>query len=152
MVFHRVVRAGALLAGVLFLSSAIAADGVAVFNAWVRGTVAGQQASGAFMEIRSEAPVRVISVATPVAAKAEIHNMTMENGVMRMFPVKDLELPAGKTVKLAPGGYHVMLTGLKQPLSKGAKVPITLTVEGADRKALKIEVVAEVRDLTAAHH
>ena len=67
-----------------------------------------------------------------------------------MRAVQRIALPAGRKVELKPGGYHVMLVDLKQPLAKGDKVPLTLRVEGADKKVTSIEVQAEVRDLTAA--
>ena len=86
---------------------------VEVKDAWARGTVPAQKASGAFMEIRSNSPAQLLGAASPVASHVEIHNMKMEDGVMRMFAVKSVELPAGKPVKFAPGGYHIMLMGLK---------------------------------------
>jgi copper(I)-binding protein len=132
---------------------AFSADSVQITNAWVRGTVSGQRGTGAYMDIVSDTPGRILSAASPVAANVEIHNMRMENGVMRMSPVKDIALEPGKTFRLAPGSYHVMMMGLKEPLKKGATVPIMLTVEGADKKIRQIEVKAEVRDLAgSAHH
>src|SRR5688572_30019519 len=101
-------------------AATFAADSVQITNAWVRGTVSGQRGTGAYMDIVSDSPVRVLSAASPVAANVEIHNMRMENGVMRMSPVKDIALEPGKTFRLAPGGYHVMMMGLKEPLKKGA--------------------------------
>jgi copper(I)-binding protein len=80
----------------------------------------------------------------------EIHEMRMENNVMRMRAIPKLELPAGQAVDLKPGGYHVMLMDLKQPLKKGDTVPITLSVQGKDGKTQEIEVKAEVRELGAA--
>lgn len=134
-------------------TAAFAADNVQITNAWVRGTVSGQRGTGAYMDIVSDSPARVLSATSPVAASVEIHNMTMENGVMRMSAVKDIALEPGKTFRLAPGGYHVMMMGLKEQLKKGATVPITLTVEGADKKIRQIEIKAEIRDLAgSAHH
>jgi len=134
-------------------AATFAADNVQITNAWVRGTVSGQRGTGAYMDIVSDTPGRIVSAASPVAANVEIHNMRMENGVMRMSAVKDIALEPGKTFRLAPGGYHVMMMGLKEPLKKGATVPITLSVEGADKKVRQIEVKAEVRDLAgSAHH
>jgi len=145
--------AALLLTTAAGLTVAFAADSVQITNAWVRGMVSGQRGTGAYMDIVSDSPARVLSAASPVAANVEIHNMRMENGVMRMSPVKDIALEPGKTFRLAPGGYHVMMMGLKEPLKKGAAVPITLTVEGADKKIRQIEVKAEVRDLAgSAHH
>ena len=122
---------------------------VTVEAPWVRGTVEGQQASGAFMVLKSTADVVVVGVSTPVAGVAEIHEMTLEGGVMKMRAAPRLALPAGEAVELKPGGYHVMLMSLKQSLKKGEFVPITLTIETANKKIEKINVKAEVRDLTA---
>lgn len=129
--------------------TALAAD-VDVKAPWVRGTVTGQQATGAFMEVTSKAGATIVSVSSPVAGVTEIHEMKMDGGVMKMRAVARLDLPAGKPVKLAPGGYHVMLMDLKQALKKGDFVPLTLKVEGKDKAVESIEIKAEVRDLTAA--
>jgi hypothetical protein len=133
-------------------AAAFAADSVQITNAWVRGTVSGQGGTGAYMDILSDAPGRILSAASPVAASVEIHNMKMENGVMRMSPVKDIVLEPGKTVRFAPGGYHVMLMGLKEELKKGGTVPITLSVEGTDKKVRQVEIKAEIRDLAGGAH
>jgi copper(I)-binding protein len=122
---------------------------VTVSDAWVRGTVKGQTATGAFMSLKSPADVVLKRAESSVADKVEIHEMKMDGNVMRMKAVPQLELPAGKTVDLGPGGYHVMLTGLKKPLAKGDKVALKLHFEGRDKKAQVVEVQAEVRDLAA---
>ncbi len=131
-------------------SGAVWAADIEVVAPWVRGTVPGQQATGAFMEVTSKAGATLISATSPVAGVTEIHEMKMDGGVMKMRAVGRLDLPAGKPVKLAPGGYHVMLMDLKQPLKKGDAVPLTLTLEGKDKRIETIDVKAEVRDLTAA--
>jgi copper(I)-binding protein len=131
------------------LASSAAFAQTAVTDAWVRGTVAGQKATGAFMQIRSATGGALVSASSPVAGIVEIHEMAMDNNVMRMRAIPKLDLPANRPVDLKPGGYHVMLMDLKQPLAKGEAVPITLTVRSADGKTEKIEVRAEVRDLTA---
>lgn len=132
------------------------AQSVEVKDAWVRGTVSAQKVTGAFMEITGKSAVRLLSVDSPVASSVEIHNMTMQNGVMKMFPVDGIDIPAGKTVKLASGGYHVMLMGLKQQMKPGERVPMKLTFEGADKKRESLELSVEVRDITgqskSAHH
>lgn len=135
----------------LALSSvnALAAD-LEVKAPWVRGTVAGQKATGAFMELASPAGTTIIGAASPVAGVTEIHEMKMDGGVMKMRAMPRLDIPAGKTVSLAPGGYHVMLMDLKQQLKKGDNVTLTLQVENKDKKVETIEVKAEVRDLTAS--
>ena len=135
-------------AAVMFASTAAFAQ-TAVTDAWVRGTVAGQKATGAFMQIRSASGGALLSASSPVAGIVEIHEMAMDNNVMRMRAIQKLDLPANRAVELKPGGYHIMLMDLKQPLAKGATVPVTLKVQGADGKTETIEVRAEVRDLTA---
>lgn len=138
--------AAALLA--LSAAGALAAD-LDVKTPWVRGTVAGQKATGAFMELSSPAGAAIVGAASPVAGVTEIHEMKMDGGVMKMRAVPRLDVPAGKPVSLAPGGYHVMLMDLRQQLKKGDVVPIALQVEGKDGKVETIEVKAEVRELTA---
>jgi copper(I)-binding protein len=133
----------------LSTTAALAAD-VEVRDAWVRGTVTGQQATGAFLEITSKSGAALVGASSPAAAVSEIHEMKMDGGIMKMRAVARLDLPAGKPVQLAPGGYHVMLMKLKQPLKKGESVPLTLQVEGPDKSVQTIEVQAEVRDLTAS--
>ena len=116
---------------------------------WVRGTVPQQEATGAFMRITSTQGGRLVSAQSPVAGVVEIHEMAMEGDVMKMRAIPGLDLPAGKTVELKPGGYHVMLMELKQPLKAGDTVPVTLVVEGKDGKRETIEVKAPVKALAA---
>jgi copper(I)-binding protein len=126
---------------------------VQVQDPWVRGMVETQKATGAFMRLTSPNAARLVGVSSPVAGVVEIHQTTMEGGVMRMRPVQAIELPAGKAVELRPGGYHVMLMQVPRPLKEGEKVPITLVVEGKDGKRQTIEVEAPVKALaTPAHH
>ncbi|HMW19008.1 MAG TPA: copper chaperone PCu(A)C [Accumulibacter sp.] len=117
---------------------------------WVRGTVVGQQATGAFMELRSAAGAALVGASSPVAAITEVHEMKMDGTVMKMRPIARLDLPAGKPVKLAPGGYHVMLISLKQPLKKGDTVPLTLQFAGQDKKVSEVRIEVPVRDLAAS--
>ena len=120
---------------------------VTVKDSWVRGTTPAQKATGAFMEITSSEAAALLSASSPVAGVVEIHTMKMEDGVMKMRALPKLDLPAGKAVKLAPGGNHVMLMDLKQQMKKGDVVPITLKIEGADKKVQTLEIKADVRDL-----
>lgn len=129
-------------------TSALAAD-VEVKDAWVRGTVTGQKATGAFLEITSKSGATLVGAASPVAGVSEIHEMKMDGGIMKMRAVERLELPAGKPVQMAPGGYHVMLLNLKQPLKRGDSVALTLQVENPDKTVEAVQIKAEVRDLTA---
>ena len=117
---------------------------------WVRGTVPAQKATGAFMQLSSKAGVTLVGVASPAASVVELHEMVMDNNMMKMRALPRLDVQAGKLVELKPGSYHVMLIDLKKPLAKGEIVPITLKVEGKDKKVELVEVKAEVRDLAAA--
>ena len=129
--------------------SAMAQAQVTVTQAWVRATVPAQKTTGAYMEIRSAENARLVGASSPAAKIVELHEMAMENNVMKMRAVKSLALPAGKPVQLKPGGYHFMMVDLAKPLKKGDVIPITLTIEGNDRKRQRVEVRAEVRDLAA---
>jgi copper(I)-binding protein len=123
-----------------------------VKDAWVRGTVAQQKASGAFMHITSAQGGKLLSVSTPVAGVAEVHEMAMQGDMMRMRAVPALPLPAGEAVELKPGGYHVMLMDLKQQLKAGESVPLTLVVEGKDGKRETLQINAPVRALAESAH
>lgn len=123
---------------------------VEVKSAWVRGTVGAQKTTGAYMEISSAQGASLVGAESAVAGEAEVHEMRMDKNVMRMRAVPKLELPAGKTVELKPGGYHVMLIDLKRPLKKGESVPLKLRIENKDKSVTTIEVKAEVRDATGA--
>lgn len=135
------------LALTLMLLGAAAQAEVTVKDAWVRGTTPAQKATGAFMEITSSEAASLLSAASPLAGVVEVHSMKMEDGVMKMRALPKLDLPAGKAVKLQPGGYHIMLMDLRQQMKKGDVVPITLKVEGKEKKVQTIEIKAEVRDL-----
>lgn len=140
----------------LMLSFTAGAQSVEVRDAWVRATVPAQKVTGAFMDLTGKSAARLVAAESPVAGKTEIHNMKMENGVMKMFPVEGVEVPAGKTVRFAPGGHHLMLFDLKQTLKAGERVPLKLTFERADRKRETLELSVEVRTITGershAHH
>lgn len=138
----------------VFIAAALAAAGVqaqvTVSGAWVRGTVQGQTATGAYMQLKSADGATVVGADSPAAGIVEIHEMRMEGNTMRMRGVERLELPAGRVVDLKPGGYHVMLMGLKAPLKKGDTVPIRLKVRSKSGQTQDVEVKAEVRDVAAA--
>ncbi|MFO1362943.1 MAG: copper chaperone PCu(A)C [Burkholderiales bacterium] len=140
------------LAAVLALTAAaVPAWGqVTVSQPWVRGIVEGQKATGAYMQVRSADGAVLVAARSPIAGVVEIHEARMENNMMRMRAVPKVDLPAGQTVELKPGGYHVMLMDLRQTPKAGDTVPITLSVVGRDGKTQEIEVKAEVRALGAA--
>ena len=120
-----------LTAALLTTWASMASAQVDITDAWVRATVQGQKATGAFMNLTAKTDSRLVGVQTEAAAVAEIHEMKMEKDVMRMQRVPSLALPAGKTVSLKPGSYHVMLMGLKEPLPLDSHVQLTLIFEDA---------------------
>lgn len=120
------------------------AAGITVSEAWVRPTVAGQKATGAFMKLTARESAKLVGVSSPVAGVAEIHEMKMEKDIMKMAALPNgIDLPAGKAVELKPGGYHVMLMDLKAPLAKDTTVPVTLTFQ--DAKGVKSNVELKVQ-------
>lgn len=146
----RTIRAAALAA---FVSAAFVLPAhaqVTVKEPWVRATVAQQKATGAFMQITSAQDARLVEARSPVAGVVEIHEMAMEKDVMKMRALSNgLDLPAGKTVELKSGGYHVMLMDLKQQMKEGDIVSMTLVVEGKDKKRSTLEIKAPVKPLAA---
>ena len=123
---------------------------VSVSDAWVRGTVPGQKATGAFMHLSSTTDQTLVAAASPSAQSVEIHEMTMERGVMKMRGIDRLEIRAGQKVDLQTGGYHLMLLGLHAPLKAGDTVVITLTWQVASGATTTQEVTALVKPLATA--
>jgi copper(I)-binding protein len=108
---------------------------------WVRSSVAGQQATGAFMRLKAREAVQLVRVTTPAAGVAEVHEMKMEGDVMQMRLVAGgIAIPAGGTLELKPGGYHVMMQELKAPLAAGTTVPLTLTFRNAGGVESQLEL------------
>lgn len=137
----------------LALVTASAAHGaVSVEEPWVRATAPGQAVAGAYLRLRSDTPVALVAVETSASKKAEIHEMRMEGQVMRMRPVEKIALPAGQSVELRPGGYHLMLIDVIHPLKPGDKVPLTLVIESASGARQRIAVEAQVREIAAPAH
>jgi copper(I)-binding protein len=131
----------ATLTALLAMTSVfVHAQAIDVKDAWVRTAVPGQSGTGAFMSITARDGARLVGASSPVAGVTEVHEMKMEGDVMRMRAVPALDLPAGKTVQLKPGGYHVMLMELKQALPKGSVVPLTLTLRDAKGLESKVEL------------
>ena len=134
----------------MFATTAAAQGQVEARAAWARATVQGQTTAGAYMQLTSNERASLVGAESPAAGSAEIHEMRMEGKVMRMRALPRLELLPGKTVEFKPGGYHIMLLGLKRPLKKGEVVPIRLKLEMRDKSVRTLEVRAEVREPTAA--
>jgi len=144
----------AAIAALLLTAQAYAGD-VRIDDAWARATAPGQENGSVGLVITSAKDARLIAVITPVAKFAEIHTMSMENGVMKMRQLEDLPLPAKQPVKLGPGGDHLMLFSLKNPLKAGEEIPLTLTIQFPDKSTKKISIKAQIKSLTAGrdnHH
>ena len=135
-----------LLAALLLSAAASGALAqVNVASAWARPAVPGQTGTGAFMTLTSKDGAKLVGASSAAAGVVEIHEMAMDHNVMKMRPITSLELPAGREVQLKPGGHHVMLLDLKQPLKVGDKVRIDLRLETRDGKRVTQPVEVEVR-------
>ncbi|BBP02224.1 copper chaperone PCu(A)C [Sulfuriferula nivalis] len=135
-----------ILFSIIFSQAAMAAD-IKVENAWMRATAPGQEVAGAFMDITSTDNAKLVGATSTAAGKLELHSMSMDNGVMEMRQMKSIDLPKGKTIQLSPGGLHVMLFDLKQPMKQGETIPMTLDVLTADKHHESIKIDVSVRDL-----
>jgi copper(I)-binding protein len=137
-----------ILAFAMSIAFAVAANAqVTVKDPWVRATVPAATASGAFMQLQSAQDARLVEIRTSIA-DAELHKMEMKDNRMLMSAVDGIDLPAGKPVALASGGYHVMLMQLKRQLKEGETVPMTLVIENKkDKKRSNVEVQVPVKPL-----
>lgn len=137
----------------LYIALAVGASAaeaqIAVHQPWVRGTLPGQDIAAGYMEIHSSKAVSLVKVTSPVAKMVEMHETRMEGDVNKMRAVKRIDVPAGGSVALKPGGYHLMLMGVTKPLQAGQTVPFSLVFETADGKRSSVEVKAPVRQATA---
>ncbi len=120
-------------------------DGITVREVWARASKVRN--SAAYMTITNEGskPVRLVAVSTPIAGRAQLHTTRIEDGVMKMRPVKAIEIGPGQTVELEPGGYHVMLLGLEEPLRLDDHFDLTLTFDNGTT----VDVVVHVREASA---
>jgi len=126
---------------VLALATAAGAQpGPRVEDAWARPTVTGQAGGGGFLKITSPTADRLIAASAPVSKTVELHTMQMQGDVMQMRQVPAIDIPAGKTVELKPGGLHVMFIGLTQTLNDGATFPLTLRFEKAGEVKVDVKV------------
>jgi copper(I)-binding protein len=139
-----------LLAAILALAASAAtaheykAGSLQIQHPWSRATPKGATVAGGYMKIvnTGSTPDRLIGGSTEAAPKFEIHEMSMDGGVMRMRAIEVLDLPANKAVLLRPGGHHMMLMDLKRPLKVGTKVAIELQLEkpSGERSAQRVEL------------
>ena len=136
----------ACLLGMTLATCALAQ--VTVTNAWIRATVPQAGATGAFMSLSSVQDARLVEVRSGVAGATRIHQMEMDGQVMKMHAISGLDLPAGKIVNLASGGYHLMLMDLKRQLKEGETVALTLVLQNKDGKRETLALSVPVKALT----
>ena len=120
------------------------AGDIVITQAWSRATPNGAKIAGGYLTIENKGavPDRLVGGSGEIAGKVEVHEMAVNNGVMTMRPLdKGLAIEPGKTVKLAPGGLHLMLMDLKGPFKQGDKVPLTLEFEKAGKVTLSLDVL-----------
>ena len=132
------------LAGGAALAETYTVGAIEIGNPWARATPKGAPVGGAYMTITNKGaePDRLIGIASPAASQTEVHQMSMDNGVMSMRPVPGgLEIKPGQTVVLNPESFHLMLMGLKQPLTQGEHMKATLNFAKAGK--LDVEFVVE---------
>lgn len=130
-------------------SAATAGTGIDVRDARVLATVPGQSVAAGYMTVRSAEAATLVSISSGAAKAVQIHTMSMQDGVMRMRPLDRLALPAGQEVRLTPGGMHLMLVGISQPLKAGGTVDLHFTVVKAsgDKQTMTIAMpVVDGRD------
>jgi copper(I)-binding protein len=121
----------------------VKAGDLVITQAWSRATPNGAKIGGGYLTIENKGTTadRLTGVSAEIAGKVEVHEMAVNNGVMTMRPLdKGLAIDPGKTVKLAPGGYHLMMFDLKSPLKQGDKLPITLEFEKAGKVTVSLDV------------
>ena len=120
-----------LITAICLFAAASAHAQVDVTDPWARATGKGQQATGVFMNLTAKKATRLVGVKSELTPVAQVHEMKMDKDVMKMQSIKALDLPAGQTVSLKPGSYHVMLMDLKAPVAEGSHVVVTLMFEDA---------------------
>lgn len=128
----------------MFAGAARSDELLQVSDAWVTPSRPGQTVVGGYMRLRSAQDAALVQIDTDTAAKAEMHQMSMENDIMRMRRLDRLDLPAGQTVDLAPGARHLMLFDVRRPLKAGDTVALTLTLRLADGRSVRRTVNAQV--------
>ena len=134
----------------LMVGANVYGDEFTIENGWARATAPGQNAASVDMIIASKTAVKLVEAATPVANSVAIHKMSHAGGMMTMREVEAIDIPAGKKVSLGEAGYHLMLTGLKEPLKAGDKFILALGFKMANGQIEKIKTMIEVKPLTGA--
>lgn len=138
----KAIRTVLLVTSFVFAAGAASAQTgqLEVNNAWARATPGKSQIGAAYVTIRSPTADRLVAASTPIAQKAELHTMEMSGMVMKMRPIASIDIPAGQPVTLGPGGMHIMLMGLKEPLKAGQSFPLTLNFAKAGTRTVDVAV------------
>jgi copper(I)-binding protein len=145
------LRRVALLATILFTAMVFAADPhevragrIVVSDAWTRPAAAGMPMGVAYFVVRNggASADTIVAATTPAAARVEFHQTTLADGMSRMRPLREIAVPAGATIAIAPGGIHLMLVELVAPLSAGTRVPLTLVFRNAGKVQISLAVEA----------
>lgn len=142
---HFMYRFAGLLTA-LMLSAAVHAQDIQVEGAWTRATAAGRDSASVFMYVTSKQEATLVGASSPASMAVELRTMSHKGSMMKTLVLEKIVLPANKRVDMTSiHGYHLTLTGLNAPLKAGAAVPLTLDIETADKKNIKIEVRAEIK-------
>ena len=148
-IMAKLYRFGGLLAALL-LSAGVYAGDIQVEGAWTRATAPGQDKAMVYLSITSAQDATIVGVSAKASKTAGMHTMEHKGGKMRMYEVKSISLPANGRMVMSLHGYHLELAGLKAPLKAGETLPLTLSIEMADKRMVKVDVQAEVRPLKSA--
>ena len=141
MRFSAFIYAAVLVLSAALPQSAVAAD-IQVSQAWARPTPPGAAVGAVYFWVKNAGVKedRLLAVSSSVAAGVEIHETQTVKGMMQMRQVASVSCPAGATVKIEPGGMHVMLLGLKQPLMAGSKLDLTLHFRDAGLLSIQVPI------------
>jgi copper(I)-binding protein len=148
---NRLLLAAALTAS---LSSASASEALDILDPYVRAVPAGQDQTAAYMTLRNggQKNLALTQAASPAARAVELHTVVDEGGLKKMRPVPKIDIKAGAETRLQPGGLHIMLIGLKEPLKEGANVALTLTFDDGRRQDVRAPVRAVEATVPTMHH
>lgn len=154
---RRLILHAASAAAILFALPATAHDyragDIAIGHPWSRATIANAPTAVGYMTLRNEgtAPDQFLSASNPMARAVELHETSVADGIMRMRPLPSgVTIPPGATVRLEPGGVHLMLLVPNVPFARGTRVPLTLRFERAGE--VTIELVVEATGSRAEDH
>ena len=139
------IHSALIISAALFSVSANAA--VTVEDAWVRATVEGQQATGAFMKLTSDTDGKLVKAKSDISKSVEIHEMAMQDDIMKMRQIPNLDLPKGEVVELKPGSYHIMFIDLHNQVKENDEIALQLVVENNDGSKETIDIKAPAKPL-----